>query len=174
MIIQDYQNATIKDTPGVVDARFLASVYPINNNILSCIKNCLLPGSTVVICSGGWRLNLDAIYIESKVFQSTTLPCPSQTYFTDLGNKNLLSCVLDKMQPTNILFVHSGFFTSYRKIQNIIQDINWYAQYGKQVVMSSPTNKFDFNRLTTTLSQLAQDLGGFSIDDSIIVQRKVQ
>ena len=172
MIIQAHQNATIKDTPSVVDARFIASVYPINNNILSCVKNCLLAGPTVVICSGSWRLDLDAIYIESKVFQATTISYPPKTYFTDLGNKHLISCVLDKMQPTNIAFVHSGFFTSYRKIQNIMQDIEWYAQYGKQVIMSSPTNKFDFNRLTTPLAQLAQDVGGFIVEDSIIVQRK--
>lgn len=165
---------TLYNVPSEINNNFVTdqykfSVYPLDDTIIEYVIEKLLPGLTVVLFSGGFRLQLDAKYIEPKMFANADVVWKPDTMFIDSGNQKMLKYVLSKLQPANILILNSGIFLQYRSWENIQQDINEFKKFSKQIVISLPVNRFDFNRLKYSYTDIAKKLNGNVINKTIIV-----
>lgn len=174
-IIKNYKQAKLIDSSVVVNQRFEKSVYNISTEIVNYIESLLLSGPTVVMFSGAWRFALDAVYIESNIFKNHTLALPSKTYFLDPQHTVLIDKIMHSIKPTNIAFLHSGFFCNYQSLSTIIDNLNHYWKYQpKQILLSVPQNRIEFNRLKFSVDDIAQQYQTQVIEDSFILQQVVQ
>jgi len=171
-VIKNYSEAVLVDSPNSVNQRFEKSVYDIPSAVVDCVESLLLPGATVVMFSGAWRFKLDAFYIESNTFKNHTLALPEKTYFLDSENTALVNKIIHSIKPTNIAFLHSGFFCNYQSLNTIIDNMNQYRVYQpKQILLSIPQNRIDFNRLKFSVDDIVMQYQTKLIEDSFILQR---
>ena len=173
-VIKNYNEAVLVDSSDCVNQRFEKSVYDMPSAVVDYIESLLLPGATVVMFSGGWRFAFDAIYMESNAFKNHTLALPKKTYYLDLENTELTDKIMHSIGPINIAFLHSGFFCNYQSLNTIIHNINQYRVYQpKQILLSVPQNRVDFNRLRFSVDDIAQQYQTKIIEDSFIIQQVV-
>ena len=171
-VIKNYNEAVLVDSSDCVNQRFEKSVYDISSAVVDCVESLLLPGATVVMFSGAWRFALDAFYIESNTFKNHTLSLPKKTYYLDSENAKLIDKILHSLKPVNIAFLHSGFFCNYQSLNTIINNVNQYCVcQPKQILLSIPHNRVDFNRLKFSVDDIAQQYQTKIIEDSFILQR---
>lgn len=173
-IVKNYNDTNLIDNQEVLDQRFQRTVYAMSSGLLEHVQSLLLPGNTVVMFSGSWRFNLDATYLEAKVFQKTKLPIHQRTWFVEPDNSELFNKVLEQLAPKNLLLLHSGFFCNYESLDQIMIKISLYQQLintGSQIILTIPQNRVDFNRLKYSCEHVSQNLSIDFFNDSFIVQR---
>ena len=171
-VIKNYSEAVLVGSSNIVNQQFKKSVYDIPSAVIDCVESLLLPGATVVMFSGAWRFALDAFYIESNTFKNHTLALPEKTYFLDSENTALIDKIMHSIKPINIAFLHSGFFCNYQSLNTIIDNMNQYRVYQpKQILLSIPQNRIDFNRLKFSVNDIAMQYQTKLIEDSFILQR---
>ena len=152
-----------------VKEQCLCNVYPVSDTITDNIKNKLLPGVSVILFSGGYRLDFDGIYIEPKMFKQAELPWQQGTIFIDPDDQHLLEYTLKKLNISNLIIVHSTVFVKYRKLDVICQHIAHLKGFAKQVVVSIPINRMDFNRLRYSNKDIANNINATLVEDGIII-----
>lgn len=174
-VIKNYSEAALIDSSDHVNQRFKKSVYDISSVVEDYVESVLLPGATVVMFSGAWRFALDAVYIESNMFKNHTLCLPKKTYFLDSENTALIDKIMHSIKPINITFLHSGFFCNYQSLNTVIKNMNQYRVYQpKQILLSIPQNRVDFNRLKFSVDDIARQYQTKIIEDSFILQQVIQ
>jgi hypothetical protein len=153
----------------IVD-QYKSTLYPIPQAVLDYVTNQLLPGNTVVLFSGEHRFNLDATYIEPKfLLPLTTSTRNTKIIFADPGNTELLAYTLAKLQIKNLLLLSNATFIRYRNWQEIKNDIDYLKKYTKQLIVTLPITRFDFNRLKYSNNDIAVKLGGVLQEDTVII-----
>ena len=170
-VIEKYSDGAILNTAEVVTQRFQKSIYDISTGVTESIRSKLLPGKTVVLFSGSWRFNFDAVYLEAKIFDRNTISLHSQTYFVEPNNTKLFDKVMHGIHATNILILHSGFFCNYKSLDVIVEQMSTYQQYcPKQIVLSIPQERVSFNRLKYSVNDVAQQYQAEVVDNCFIIQ----
>lgn len=153
----------------VVD-QYKSTLYPIPESVIEYVTKRLLPGNTVVLFSGEHRFNINATYIEPKFLLSMTRSSKnSKIIFADQHNTKLLYYTLDKLQIKNLLVLNNGHFIRYRDYQEIIVDMNNLKKYTDQLIVTLPLIRFDFNRLKYSNEEIAVNLGGTVLEETVVV-----
>lgn len=147
----------------------LHSIYHVPNAVEETVKNKLISGKTVILFSGGFRLSLNGQYIEPKMFEDADLPWQKGTIFIDPSNKQILEYTLNKLDISNLVILNSTVFIKYRSWDKIQNDINKFKHFTKQVIVSIPVDRMDFNRLKYSNEAIASKLKGTLIEDNIII-----
>jgi len=169
-IIQTNNVPQLDDT--VLKALSTACVYPMSDVVMSRVIDCLIPGATAILFSGGWRFNLDAIYFEEKKFKALpSIKTHDKMYFVTTDNIDLVTTVLKKTSVKNILFLHSAEFCNYRCVSTLIDCMNDYLIPGAQAILTVPTIRTDFNRLKYSCKDIAQKYSAEYVDHAFIFKR---
>jgi len=170
-ILSSYSDSTIKTTPAILAERAERTVYPISDHLINSIVG-KFDSNTVILFSGSWRFNFNAVYIEHKGFQLATKDFHTNTLFVDPNNRSLFEYTLQKLKPKTLAILHSGTFLKYRNISDVMINLNQLKTFidpqGK-IIATIPHNRIDFNRLTTPISQLAKEISAESVEDSLVI-----
>lgn len=170
-VVQHYSDSTFLNTTRVVTERFKKSTYDISQDVIESVRSKLLAGDTVVLFSGGWRFNFDAIYIEHKIFENNTILSKEKTYFVDPTDVKLFDNIMYDINASNILILHSAGFCNYQPMDKIIDKMKNYQKFNpKQIILSIPHQRIHFNRLKYSTSDIAQQYKIKTIHNSFIVQ----
>ena len=180
-IIEKYADGNFVNKVDVRTQRFQASIYHISNNIIECVRATLQTGNTAVLFSGSWRFNFDATYLEAKFFEDTTISLKENTYFVEpIGLDIRPSCVADEelhdkimhnINAANVLILHSALFCNYQSMDTIIDRMKRYQRFHpKQVILSVPHERVNFNRLKYSANDIAQQYQTEIVDGSFVIQ----
>jgi hypothetical protein len=170
-IIERYSDSDILSNAEITAERFQKSVYNISTTVTESIRSRLNPGKTTVLFSGSWRFDFDAIYLEAKIFSNSTILSNKKTYFVEPNDTKLFNKVMHDIRASNILILHSGFFCNYRPLDEIIAHMKQYWQFHpKQIMLSVPQERINFNRLKYCADDLAEQHQAEIIDNCFIVQ----
>lgn len=162
---------TVKDLDSKSD-RYQAMVYPLDDGLLDRVMSLTLPGKTVFLFSGSWRLEVDAVYIELKHFQDCRLNWHPRTLFAEPNQKDFYHYMLTKLQPQNFVILHSDYWTGHRPLDRILQDLDDLASIAPRVICSLPQRHANFNKLTLSVQDLCDLYLGVDIfNDSLIITR---
>jgi hypothetical protein len=164
----------LSEIPPVISEEFAleqywSSVFPLSLKVIDYVTDLINSESTVVLYSGGPRLNYDAIYIEPAIFSTLPVAWNQKTLFLDPKNKILLNYTIRKLNPKNLLILNSNIFIRYRLWNEILLDIQNYKNMAEKVIVSMPVNRFDFNRLKFSIKDITKELNGQIIDNTIIL-----
>lgn len=163
------------DDVNVVNKIYEKTIYPISAELVENVKNRLVPGKTVILFSGSYRLNFDGVYIENSMFKNSDKLHHPGTYFVNLDKPEILNLVLTKSKPSNILVLHSYEFCKYGNIDEILKDLDSLKKYlvaDGQLILTIPHVRINFNRLTTDLNQLTYSINADLVGDDLIIVRK--
>lgn len=158
--------------------RYRYMSYDINDQIVNAVQNQLVNGPAVFMFSGSWRLNIDATYIELRMFKDCGLPFHQSTLFVEPNELKLFNLVLSKLTPTNLIILHSDYWCQHDSVENLLSRMDQlltYVQPGGQVICTLPIRHIHFNRLTMSTDDLLQQTNGTHIsdqDNSIMIVRK--
>jgi hypothetical protein len=151
--------------------RYQYMMYNIPVEVVEFITPLIQTEKTVVLFSGSWRFTFDFIYIELKMMENCGLNFHKSTLFIDHNNHPLFDLTLKSIRPKNIAILHSDFWTAHQPVDQLLSKLDQlinYVQPGGQVICTVPLKNLNFNRLTTTYSEL-----GFNIvNNSAVIVRK--
>lgn len=170
-IVSSYFTGPIIDDVNTLTHRYQYMMFNIDQTIIDYVDRVLLPGKTVILFSGSWRLFFDATYIELKMVEMCNLNFHKSTLFVEPNNRALFDLVLRSLAPQNLAVLHSDYWSAHQPIDQLISNLDNLLKYvapGGQVVCTVPLNHLNFNRLTTTY----QDLGFDIVEDSAVIVRK--
>ena len=171
-VVEKYSDASFVDNKEFVTRRFQKSMYPISSTVIEHVRSKLCSGKTAVLFSGSWRFDFDAIYLEADFFKNNTISLNESTYFVDPNNTTLFNKAMHDINALNILILHSGVFCNYQSIQTILDKMKSYQQfYPKQIILSIPQERVNFNRLKYSANDIAQQYQAEILDDSFVIQR---
>ena len=180
-IIEKYSDGNFLNSAEVRTQQFQTSVYNISTSLVEFVQSKLHAGTTAVLFSGHWRFNFDATYLEAKFFKDTKITAKEKTYFVEpiglgirpnhIADVELHDKIMHDTNATNILILHSALFCNYQSIDIIIDRMKSYQQFHpKQIVLSVPYQRVNFNRLKYTAADIAQQHQLHLVQDSFIVQ----
>jgi len=158
----------IVDSDHVKD-QYCSSLYKISNDIVNLVKLKLLAGTTVVLNSGSFRFDIDAIYLEPKYLAQHDLTWHQNTLFINYENNMLLEYTLNKINPTNIVILNSEIFIQYRSWSDIDTEIKKLKQFTTQIIVTVPKHRFDFNRLRYTYETIAEKLNATIVENTLLI-----
>lgn len=151
-------------------------VYDIPLSVVDEVKKLLLPGKTVAFFSGSWRLDLDATYLELKMFKDSLIKFHPLTLFVDHNNHQVFDYTMKKLAPTNFLILHNDWWIGHCLLEDLIVKLDSFIKYvrpwGGQIICTLPVIHTNFNKLKMSLEDLTQQTNGKIIDDSLIIVRK--
>jgi len=175
-VIDSYlTDAVLLDDPATLATRCKVLSYNVDSDVLTVVQNMLLPGQTTFMFSGSWRLEVDATYIELKMFKDSNLNFHKSTLFVDPNNKKLYNLVLNRLSSVNLVILHSDYWVQHQPVEQIINRLDrllMYVQPGGQIICTIPFKHIHFNRLTTTYQNILTQTNGYQINDSIVIVRK--
>lgn len=152
--------------------RCRAMVYPLDDGLLDHVMSLTIPGKTVFLFSGSWRLNNDAIYIELKHLQDCKLSWHPNTVFAEPNQKKSYLYILKKLQPQNFIILHSDYWTGHRPLVDILSDLDELVKIAPRVICSLPLRHANFNKLTTSVQDLCDLHTGVSVlNDNLLIMR---
>lgn len=170
-ILSSYESGDIITSPHILTERMINSVYLMSDRLISCVAEKLSDKDNVILFSGSWRFNFNATFIEHKGFQGATIDFHTNTLFVN-PDTPLIKYTLGKLNPKVIAILHSGTFLKYRKISDIMYDLSTlkhFIQPHGKVIATLPIDRVNFNRLTTSITQLTSDLSAEYIDNALII-----
>ena len=174
--VESYHDKLLRTDAKSLAAQYSYMVYPISSTVVDQVKKLLLPGKTVAMFSGSWRLSLDACYIEIKKYQHCELEFHPDTVFVDHQNIQLFDYALSKLQVTNLLILHNDWWTAHLPITDLLEQLDVFTKHVRphdgQVICTLPLIHVNFNKLTTSVDMLVSMTGGIIVDDSIVFVRK--
>ena len=186
--IESYFDKPVKSDPESMLEYYKFMVYDLPPDVIEHVKNLLLPGKTVVMFSGSWRLDLDATYLEPRMFKNSLLEFHDSTLFVEPNEQKLFDLTLSKLSPTNLLILHNDWWTAHHPIDQLIFNLDQFLKYVRphqgQIICTLPESHVNFNKLTTTLDDLCQQTNGHMLSsnwsflselpahDSLIIVRK--
>jgi hypothetical protein len=175
-IVNSYvTESKLLDDPGTLANRCKFLSYPIDTDVLDCVKNMILPGKTTFMFSGSWRLDFDATYLELKMFKNANLEFHKSTLFVEPENPALYRLVLNKLLSTNLVILHSDYWVHHQTVDQLVDNLDQLLEYvpaGGQVICTVPFVRVHFNRLTTTYKNVLEKTNGQQINNSIVIVRK--
>jgi hypothetical protein len=152
--------------------RYRSMVYSVPMGLIEHVKSLCQPGSTVFMFSGSWNLTLDATYLELKFFQDCDLRWHPKTLFVEPQQQDLFFYTLNKLQPTNLIILHSDYWCGHRPFDDIIEDIARLKSFASQVICTMPIKHSNFNKLTTSVADLCRIHEGVSVFQDCFVMIK--
>jgi hypothetical protein len=155
--------------PTFVADQYRSSLYDISDEIVGWVKSKLVSGTTVILTSGSFRFDIDAIYLEPKYLSSYRLNWHQNTMFVNHENNTLIEYTLKKINPANILILNTGIFIQYRNWTSIDADIKRLKQFTSQIIVTIPSDRFDFNRLRYTNQTIAEKLNATTMKDTLLI-----
>ena len=164
----------ISEIPPLINEKFLveqynSTLYPLSEKIIDHISSVIDDSSSIVLFSGGSRLNFNAAYIEPQMFSKANINWKPQTLFIDPSQNKLINYTIKKLNKTNLIILNTSLFIKYRSWELILQDIQYYKTLVDRVIVSLPIERFDFNRLKFSSHAIASMMGGILLDDTIII-----
>ena len=90
----------LQDTQ-VISKLYEKTLYTISDAVLNTVKQQLKPGKTIVLCSGSYRLDIDATYVENIIFKNSDKPHHKNAMFVDLGRDEIVNLIFKKVKPSN-------------------------------------------------------------------------
>lgn len=152
--------------------RCQAMVYLLDPGVLDHVMSLILPGKTVFLFSGSWRLDIEAQYIELKYWQDCALRWHPNTLFVEPTQKDFYHYVLMKLQTQNIVILHSDYWTAHRPLGDIIKDLDYLNKISPRVICSLPLRHANFNKMTTSVQDLCDRYPGAGLfDDCLVIAR---
>lgn len=148
--------------------QYWTSVFPISASVLSYVKK-IVSEDLVILFSGSPNLPIEGICIEPNMFSHLDINWKNNTIFVNPTNQLLLQYVIKKQKSKQLLILNSNIFLQYRSWIDIQKDINVFAKLVEQVIVTIPVNRFDFNRLQFTDTEIAAKLGGIIVEDTIVI-----
>jgi len=92
------------------------------------------------------------------------------TYFVEPNNTKLFDKVMHDINAENILILHSGFFCNYQHIHTIVEQLKSYQRFcPKQIMLSIPQERVNFNRLKYSANDIAQQYQAQLVDNCFII-----
>lgn len=170
-VIESYITGPILNDIESLTSRYQYMMYDINPIVVNHVTNMLSTEKTVVMYSGSWRFNLDAVYLELKMTKNCNLQFHKSTLFVEPNNPKLVNLTLKSIAPKNIAVLHSDYWVAHLPVNHLLEKIDSllkYTQPGGQVICTVPLIHLNFNRLTSTY----QDLGFDLVEDSAVIVRK--
>jgi len=152
-------------------SRYQYMMYDVESDVINHVNNLLTNDKTVVMYSGSWRFDLDAVYLELKMMQDCNLQFHKSTLFVEPMQPKLVNLTLKSIRPKNIAILHSDYWTAHQPVDQLLEKMDSLLQYvqpGGQVICTVPLIHLNFNRLTRTY----QDLGFDIVGDSVVIVRK--
>ena len=152
-IIQSLEQVSLTNNLEVLTNFFSFQYNAVDQLVIDYISQHLSPGNTVIVHSGAWRFNLNAKYIEPMYLQYLNFNFPEPTYFIDNNKEDLLIKLANKF--TNVLFIDSPL-TRYKTVDEIN---NFLANFPNSITAIN-IDLLIYNRLTTSLDKVAEELNG--------------
>jgi hypothetical protein len=150
-------------------ARYQATFYPISAPVDEFIKDYTKNKTTTILFSGGYRLNIDGTFIEPSMFSRAKIDWKPNTLFIDPANLQLIEYCIKKINSDVLCIINSTLWIQYQDWQAILDNIKKCRKLTKNILVTLPLNRFDFNRLKYSYEKIADELGGVVIDDTIVI-----
>lgn len=174
-IVESYHHRALKTDSVTMANRYRFMVYDLSDALVTAVEEMLLPGKTLVLFSGSWRLELWATYVEIKQFAHCGLAFHPNTLFVD-HQSHWFDYLLEKFQPVNLLILHNDWWVGHRPLNQLVEMIDDLYQHVQsqngQVILTLPLIHVNFNKLTMNTQDLLNATNGTLIDDSLIVCKR--
>lgn len=149
---------------------------PIPDAVLDHVKKILLPGLTVCVFSGSWRLALADTYLELRLFKHSQLSFHPHTLFVDADETKLFELTLTRLAPRNLLILHNDWWTGHHPMDKLVDNLDRLCKHVRaqegQVVCSLPLIHLNFNKLKYSNNDIALQFNGTIVHDSMILVRR--
>lgn len=167
----------LRDDPETLARRYKFMLYdPVPDAVLDHVRKILLPGSTVCMFSGSWRLDLADTYLELRQFKHSQLGFHARTLFVDPHETQLFAMTLNRLAPANLLIIHNDWWTAHDPVDRLIEKLDALCQHVRpqqgQVVCSLPLIHLNFNKLKYSNNDISGRFNGSIVDDSMVLARK--
>lgn len=166
----------LRQDPATMARRYKAMIYDLPLSVLHHVKQMLLPGSTVCLFSGSWRLYLDATYLELRQFQNCNINYHPNTLFVNHEEPQLFDYVLTKLSPTNLLVLHNDWWTAHNPVEQLIEELDILLKHVQpsqgQVICTLPLIHVNWNKLKMSVDDMANLVDAVVADDSMIFVRR--
>lgn len=166
----------VRQDPETLAKMYKVQVYdPVPDPVVDRVTHLCRPGKTVVLFSGSWRLNLNATYIEHRRYRDVPIHFHANTLFLDHNQSDLFELTLHKLMPTNINILHNDWWTLHRPVQDLTAWLDGFLPFVKsrqgRIICSLPLIHLNFNRLKYGYDDIAQQISGEIVHDSMIIVR---
>lgn len=173
-IINSYQHADaqLKSDIDILAKLAIHNHKPVHSDVLNYVKT-LATGSTMVVHSGSWNYDIDAVYLESKNFQPLSLNFHPCTKFIDYPFNSMVEKLLFQNPVDCLLFLHSPL-TKYRTIQQLDEFLKSFRNLVRpqgSIIAVIDLLFLNFNRLTTGYQDVIQQLDAVRIHNDLVVCR---
>lgn len=163
--------------PQTMARRYNFMVYnPVPDAVLDHVRKILVPGPTVCMFSGSWRLALADTYLELRQFKHSQLSFHPRTLFVNPAETTLFELTLNRLSPANLLIIHNDWWTAHHPVDQLIENLDNLCQYVRaqqgQVVCSLPLIHLNFNKLKYSNHDIALQFNGSIVHDSMVLVRK--
>lgn len=164
-IIHNFDQVSLVSDVKILTKFFGQQYGTVSEKVLEHVKIHFSPGNTVILYSGAWRFKLNTNYIESDYLRDLEFDFPKFTYFINQSKEDLWIKIANKF--ANTAFIDSPL-TRYKSIS----ELNDFFKKFPGCVAAINTNLIIYNRLTTSLDQITEQLNGQLIDQFIIASTK--
>jgi hypothetical protein len=164
-IIQNFKQVELVDDIKILTKFFNRQYNPVPDELVEYVKTYFNFKNTVMVYSGAWRFNVEISYIEPCYLRKLEFNYPKLTYFVDHSNEDLLIKLVNKF--SNIMFIDSTL-TKYKTINELNALFNKFPG----CVAAINTNLIIYNRLTTPLKKVAEQLNGRIVGQFIVKDNK--
>lgn len=178
MIINSYLTdaALVRQDPETLSRMYKFMVYdPVPDSVVDRVRHLCQSGKTVMLFSGSWRWKLDATYIEHRHYRNVGIDYHPNTLFLNHNESGLFELVLRRLLPVNINILHNDWWTSHRPIEDLVMWLDSFLPFVRprqgRVICSLPLIHLNFNRLKYGYNEIAEQIAGEIVQDSIIIVR---
>lgn len=173
-IIDSYQHpdSEINTDPAVLTNLVNLNHQPVVPKVLDYVKT-LLQQPVLVIHSGSWNLDIDAIYLEPVHHRPLHLDFHKNTKFIDHPFDPKIKKLLGQNPVNQVLFLHSPL-TKYLTIQELTDFLDGfkYLTANRGTIIAVVNLLFlNFNRLNNTYRTMFDQLNATKIENDLIVCR---
>jgi hypothetical protein len=162
-IIQNFKQVKLVDDPKILTKFFNSQYNFVEQELIECVKLHLQPGNTVLVHSGSWRFDFVASSIEPSYLRELDFKFSKSTYFVDYHKEDLLIKLVNKF--SNAVFIDSPL-TRYK---TVIELTEFFKQFPTSVA-AIRTDLMLYNRLTTTIDDLVEQLNGVTVGRFVVIK----
>jgi hypothetical protein len=149
--------------------RYKSTFYQISEPVEHYVQNIINNQSTTVLFSGNYKCSKNSTFIEPAMFSKAKISWQANTLFVDPAKTKVVEYVIKKINADILCILNSATFVQYQDWQIIFKKIENYKKISKNLLITIPINRFNFNRLKYSYAQIATKLGGVIVDNTIII-----
>jgi hypothetical protein len=173
-IINSYHHADaqLKSWSEIRQEFVIKNHRPITTESLDYVKN-LIQGSVMIVHSGSWNFDIDAVYIEPKHYQQLSFNFHPNTKFVNYPFDHTVKKLLARHPVDRLLFLHSPL-TKYLNSTQLIEfldEFKYLLNSNGSIIAVIDLLFLNFNRLTTSYSDIACQLNAVKQDNDLIICR---